>query len=145
MTLRRRACPREGGGRTLPSVVYLDTVIPPVTYDLADPFTITEDDFRVLLGCGDGMVGGAEACDDGNTVAGDGCSSTCAVESGWDCTNTPGGDPESDCVEEPDTTPPEDEDKGKGCSTSGGAPSSSPLWILMSGLLFLLRRRRQHR
>ena len=25
-------------------------------------------------------------CDDGNLVAGDGCSSTCGVEDGWTCT-----------------------------------------------------------
>ncbi len=30
--------------------------------------------------CGDGMVEGVEACDDGNTVDGDGCSSTCELE-----------------------------------------------------------------
>jgi cysteine-rich repeat protein len=28
----------------------------------------------------------ANACDDGNTVDGDGCSSTCLVETGWTCT-----------------------------------------------------------
>ena len=38
--------------------------------------------------CGDGIVNGAEACDDGNTAAGDGCSATCTVESGWQCTGT---------------------------------------------------------
>ncbi len=31
--------------------------------------------------CGDGVREGAEACDDANTVEGDGCSSTCVVES----------------------------------------------------------------
>ena len=30
--------------------------------------------------CGDGAVGGTEECDDGNTVDGDGCSSTCEIE-----------------------------------------------------------------
>lgn len=30
--------------------------------------------------CGDGYVSGAETCDDGNTMAGDGCSATCAFE-----------------------------------------------------------------
>jgi cysteine-rich repeat protein len=37
--------------------------------------------------CGDGtrsLI--AEECDDGNTVAGDGCSPSCRVESGWSCT-----------------------------------------------------------
>ncbi|HEV8245405.1 MAG TPA: DUF4215 domain-containing protein [Polyangiaceae bacterium] len=27
--------------------------------------------------CGDGRLSSAEACDDGNTAGGDGCSSTC--------------------------------------------------------------------
>jgi len=31
-------------------------------------------------GCGDSLVSGAEQCDDGNTVAGDGCSPTCTAE-----------------------------------------------------------------
>jgi cysteine-rich repeat protein len=30
--------------------------------------------------CGDGILGTGETCDDGNTVSGDGCSSTCALE-----------------------------------------------------------------
>lgn len=30
--------------------------------------------------CGDGLVSGAEQCDDGNTTAGDGCSATCTIE-----------------------------------------------------------------
>lgn len=32
--------------------------------------------------CGDGIVNGSEQCDDGNTVSGDGCSSTCTTETG---------------------------------------------------------------
>ncbi len=35
--------------------------------------------------CGDGQIDGAEQCDDGNTIAGDGCSATCTVESGFTC------------------------------------------------------------
>lgn len=31
-------------------------------------------------GCGNGIVEGEETCDDGNTIAGDGCSSTCTWE-----------------------------------------------------------------
>ena len=38
--------------------------------------------------CGNGMVEGTEACDDGNTAAGDGCSATCTVESGYVCSPT---------------------------------------------------------
>ena len=34
--------------------------------------------------CGDGVVEGSEACDDGNTADDDGCSGTCQQEAGWD-------------------------------------------------------------
>lgn len=39
--------------------------------------------------CGDGKMTGAEACDDDNTNAGDGCSPTCTVEAGFACTGEP--------------------------------------------------------
>jgi fibro-slime domain-containing protein len=35
--------------------------------------------------CGDGVVIGAEACDDKDTTPGDGCSASCAIEPGWAC------------------------------------------------------------
>ena len=37
--------------------------------------------------CGDGTRQGTEECDDGNTENGDGCSSECTVENGWDCSS----------------------------------------------------------
>ncbi|MCA9606718.1 MAG: DUF4215 domain-containing protein [Myxococcales bacterium] len=40
--------------------------------------------------CGDGSFSmGDEGCDDGDTMAGDGCSATCTVETGWTCTGMP--------------------------------------------------------
>jgi hypothetical protein len=40
--------------------------------------------------CGNGYREGSEGCDDGDKTGGDGCSSTCTVESGWSCnTATP--------------------------------------------------------
>ncbi len=39
-------------------------------------------------GCGDGILLD-EACDDGDTQSGDGCSDSCAVESGYTCYGTP--------------------------------------------------------
>ena len=36
--------------------------------------------------CGNGVLDSGEACEDGNTTNGDGCDDTCAIESGWDCT-----------------------------------------------------------
>ena len=35
--------------------------------------------------CGDGRRVGNEACDDGGTASGDGCSASCVVEPGWTC------------------------------------------------------------
>ncbi len=39
--------------------------------------------------CGDGVVEGTEACDDGDTAAGDGCDGACDVETGWECMGSP--------------------------------------------------------
>lgn len=43
----------------------------------------------VISRCGDRVVSGVEACDDGNTTNGDGCSNTCSVEraNGAECTS----------------------------------------------------------
>lgn len=42
--------------------------------------------------CGNGEINGGEQCDDGNNYIDDGCSNTCQVESGWQCTApTPAG------------------------------------------------------
>lgn len=38
--------------------------------------------------CGNGVLGSGEGCDDGNSVNGDGCSSSCVVEAGYTCTNS---------------------------------------------------------
>src|SRR5699024_244875 len=35
--------------------------------------------------CGDGILAGAESCDDGNTDDGDGCSSACVQAPGYNC------------------------------------------------------------
>lgn len=68
-----------------------------VDYDVALP-DVADIDFAGILGrsssldgfaCGDGMVRGDEACDDGNTAAGDGCDASCAIESGHTCQYEP--------------------------------------------------------
>ncbi len=41
--------------------------------------------------CGDGILQGVEACDDAGTADGDGCSATCTVEAGYDCTGAGAG------------------------------------------------------
>ena len=38
--------------------------------------------------CGDGMQDETEACDDGNTIDGDGCSKNCEIEPYWECNPT---------------------------------------------------------
>ena len=40
-------------------------------------------------GCGDGIVGPMDECDDGNTRPDDGCSATCTIEPGYTCTGEP--------------------------------------------------------
>jgi len=37
--------------------------------------------------CGNGLIDSGENCDDGNDFIGDGCSNTCQVETGWQCTD----------------------------------------------------------
>ncbi|MCK4553333.1 hypothetical protein KAT80_03955 [Candidatus Pacearchaeota archaeon] len=41
------------------------------------------------ISCGNGDINPGEECDDGNTDDGDGCSSTCTIEVGWNCTGEP--------------------------------------------------------
>jgi cysteine-rich repeat protein len=45
----------------------------------------------VLPECGNAALESGERCDDGNTTSGDGCSSTCSIEAGWNCTTPAGG------------------------------------------------------
>ena len=70
--------------------------------------------------CGDGMVGSAEQCDDGNTTDGDGCSATCTNE---DTDHPPGDD--------------------GGCCSTGTDPKGALLLGLCTlGLVWRRRRRR---
>jgi cysteine-rich repeat protein len=39
--------------------------------------------------CGNGAIAIGELCDDGNTMAGDGCDATCRTEVGFTCTGEP--------------------------------------------------------
>ena len=43
------------------------------------------DSGGVIPECGDDVIGGAEECDDGNTVSCDGCSADCQDEIGYVC------------------------------------------------------------
>src|SRR5690606_22003285 len=42
------------------------------------------------VACGDGRLGGSEQCDDSNVMSGDGCSESCQLEAGWDCSQVGG-------------------------------------------------------
>jgi len=39
--------------------------------------------------CGNGVINSGETCDDGNIASGDGCSSSCTIESGFVCSGEP--------------------------------------------------------
>src|SRR6187455_728644 len=42
----------------------------------------------ITVACGDHVLDMGEACDDGNTVAGDGCSAACQIEADCTCDDT---------------------------------------------------------
>ncbi len=76
--------------------------------------------------CGDGLWDGfvGEACDDGNTDAGDGCSETCEIEEGWSCERDESGNA-SVCarcgdgvISGTESCDDGDTDSGDGCSDS---------------------------
>lgn len=49
----------------------------PLSNQFSDPVTCVDSGCGV---CGDGVISGGEACDDGGTIPGDRCSATCTVE-----------------------------------------------------------------
>ncbi|MFK7991033.1 MAG: DUF4215 domain-containing protein [Sandaracinaceae bacterium] len=58
-------------------------------YTLADVDVTTAALCTVPAVCGDGVIEGAETCDDGNAAAGDGCSAGCTEEPGYGCVGAP--------------------------------------------------------
>jgi len=46
-------------------------------------------DMGCTSSCGDGLIIGAEQCDDGNGITGDGCSASCQTEAGYTCMQAP--------------------------------------------------------
>ena len=55
----------------------------------ADPVPTLEVMYTPTPLCGNGLIEGSEACDDRNTNNGDGCSSSCQIESGYVCRGEP--------------------------------------------------------
>jgi cysteine-rich repeat protein len=63
-------------------------------YVVADSGTLTDValvtiDVTTSAICGDATISAPETCDDGNAAPGDGCSATCQVENGFNCTGSP--------------------------------------------------------
>lgn len=71
-----------GGGTTTPDA---GTEAPDGSTVTADGGDTGTPDGGDSARCGDGVRQPSEACEDGNTAAGDGCGATCVVESGWVC------------------------------------------------------------
>jgi cysteine-rich repeat protein len=57
----------------------------PVNADNIGALTVCTGASTCATVCGDGKRAGAEGCDDGNLMSGDGCSATCTVEDGFHC------------------------------------------------------------
>ena len=97
--------------------------------------------------CGNGVIDTGEQCDDGNNFIGDGCSNTCQVEDGWQCTApTPPGaiaDPSFEAGT-PNPSWTEDSNNSRGspicdaatCNTGGGSgPSDGTYWVWLGGAI----------
>lgn len=105
-------------------------------YNLRDNAEIQQIQFS-FNECGDALlIEYEEVCDDGNNVDGDGCSSTCTVETGWTCTDDPyvqsvcTPDPVVLCGNgvidtDPDTSVTEECDLGANNSDDATGPSST--------------------
>ncbi|MCH2109864.1 MAG: DUF4215 domain-containing protein, partial [Polyangiaceae bacterium] len=72
----------ENTSRNQVDVSSVETVLY-LTQNVAEADAVCE----VLSYCGDGVALSPEACDDGNTVGGDGCSSSCLKEDGENCSD----------------------------------------------------------
>jgi len=80
-------------------------------------------------GCGDGVVACGEECDDGNTVSGDGCSSTCHIE-------TSGNEVCSDLIDNDADGKIDCDDSNCNCPplVNGGVPARTSRLIVKRGL-----------
>lgn len=91
--------------------------------------------------CGDGALGGAETCDDGNTRSEDGCDEACQIVTGWVC--VPGVAP-SRCFYEPETAFADNDCVGSAagtfddpdCSVSTAVARRLPTTVVLPGTYF---------
>lgn len=49
------------------------------------PGLVIKPNGKKVEDCGDGLNMGINECDDGNLINGDGCSSECRIEAGFEC------------------------------------------------------------
>lgn len=92
--------------------------------------------------CGDGVVNGIEACDDGNLEAGDGCSPSCTIESIDPTTTGVDPDPTGDMSSGTDSATTGGGNKEEGCGCNQGAGDLGAGVLALAGLVVLRRRRR---
>lgn len=90
------SCLTHGSGTGATETVSFDARAGQVIWISYDLWTSTSSDAPFTLQvscvvsvCGDGAVGSGETCDDSNTTDGDGCSATCAIETGSVCYGAP--------------------------------------------------------
>lgn len=74
---------------TIPLDFYLGNPFEKPSFNLVYAPNVVAYAASLAVSCGDGVLEGAEACDDGNNASGDGCSAACTIESGWSCSGAP--------------------------------------------------------
>jgi cysteine-rich repeat protein len=90
--------------------------------------------------CGNGLLEGAEECDDANTIAGDGCNASCQLEDGNGQTSDGGGDDGSASSDDGDEPGLGDDGRlvERGCACRAGRGNRGPLTLDALGLLALV-------
>jgi len=63
-------------------------VCPLISFNDCKFITLT-DGITVQPLCGNGKINPSEQCDDGNKITNDGCSDSCKIEKGWNCSGEP--------------------------------------------------------
>jgi cysteine-rich repeat protein len=96
--------------------------------------------------CGNRVLDAGEQCDDGNDFVGDGCSNTCQIEPGWQCTDPIAGGTVADPGFEAGTPNPSWTESSNNllgtpicetatCGTgSGSGPSQGAFWAWFGGI-----------